>query len=115
MLDVLKEIAKTTIDAENPTAVMFGTVVGVNPLRVNVDQRFTLDEDFLVIAERLIHYEVDLQHVHPYDGGTTGEAIPPEPQKLIIRHRLRVGDKVILLRVQGGQQYVVLDRVGEEP
>ena len=69
------------IEAANPVAVMVGTITKTNPLEVNIDQRFTVDADFLIFTE------------------------------IFNQRVLQRGDKVILLRVQGGQQYVILDKV----
>lgn len=43
----------------------------------------------------------DLSHSHSYSG----------KKKFIVHNALKLGEKVILLRVQGGHQFVVLDRV----
>ncbi|MCW2277727.1 DUF2577 domain-containing protein [Heliophilum fasciatum] len=112
MLDAIKRAGLAAVEAGNPVAILFGTVTGVNPLEVNVEQRFTLTEDFLVVPERMIHYEVDLTHKHDYIDTPAGEkktqtALSP----LVIRKRLEVGENVLLMRVQGGQRYVILDRV----
>ena len=119
MIDVIKKAGLGAVEAGNPVAVIFGTVTKASPLEVNVDQRFTLTEDFLIIPESLTHFEVDLQHTHQYDDETgsgsstktTQPAEPDTPQNVAIRKGLEVGDKVILLRAQGGQRFVVLDRV----
>lgn len=79
LVTLIKQASLSAVDASNPVAVMFATVVKNNPLEVNVEQRFTLTRDFLVVADKA--------------------------------KNLVPGDKVILLRVQGGQQYVVLDKV----
>ncbi|MNW46028.1 hypothetical protein D3C74_233060 [compost metagenome] len=104
--DKIKQLGANAVHAGNPVAVMFGTVTGINPLEVNVDQRFTLDEDFLVITESLVRYEVDLKHRH--NGATMDDALV---DKVVIREGLKVGDSVLLLRMQGGQKYVVWDKV----
>jgi hypothetical protein len=117
LLSTLKKAAMDAVNAGNPAAVLFGEVSSVSPLEVIVDQRFTLPADFLIVPERLIHYEIDLYHDHEYTDEVgaatkiknTEKALPVMP--VIIRNRLRVGDKVLLLRIQGGQQYVVFDRL----
>ncbi|AZS14228.1 MULTISPECIES: DUF2577 domain-containing protein [Paenibacillus] len=106
--DKIRRLGSEAVGAGNPVAVMFGTVVKVNPLEVNVDQRFTLEEDFLVVTERLQRYEIDLKHKHDTSEAPTKEALL---EKVVIRKGLQVGDSVLLLRVQGGQKYVVWDRV----
>lgn len=76
-------------------------------LQIRIDQKQILSKQFFIIPESLTKYEVDLTHSHSIPNGSTGTALG----KLVIREGLKIGDKVLLLRVQGGQQYVVLDRV----
>lgn len=79
LVDVVKKAALDVIENNNPVAVFYGTVLNKSPLEINVDQRFTLTGDILVVAESA--------------------------------KDIAAGDKVIILRVQGGQQFVVLDKV----
>ncbi|MGG1635005.1 DUF2577 domain-containing protein [Paenibacillus sp. FSL K6-3182] len=97
LLESIKKAGAAAYAAGNPLAVMVGKVIQINPLEVNVDQRFTLSEDFLIIPESLVKYEVELQ----------------TSEKLVIRTGLEAGDAVLMLRVQGGQQFVVLDKVAK--
>lgn len=106
--DTIKRLGAGAIEARNPVAVMYGEVTKVDPLEILVDQRFTLESDFLDVTERLTRYEIDLKHNHIYSGGETEDALT---DKVVIREGLKVGDSVLLLRVQGGQKYVVLDKV----
>ncbi|KZS45695.1 hypothetical protein AWU65_07100 [Paenibacillus glucanolyticus] len=117
LLNTLKKAAVSAVAAGNPTVVMFGTVSSADPLEVNVDQRFTLPADFLIVPESLIHFEIDFHHDHEYtdDTGTgsstkkTESALPVKP--IVIRRGLKVGDKLLMMRVQGGQKFIILDRV----
>ena len=43
-----------------------------------------------------------------------GKTLPVENGYIILNRGLRTGDKVLLLRVQSGQKFVVLSRVFEE-
>jgi len=108
MLEAIKRAALTAMEAAGPVAVVFGTVTKANPLEVNVDQRFTLDADFLIVPESLTRLEIDLRHVHTAPGGMTGDALT-EP--VVIRPGLQIGDRVVLIRMQGGQKYLILDKV----
>ncbi|MEF3309524.1 DUF2577 domain-containing protein [Paenibacillus sp. GYB004] len=108
MQELTKQAAKDAVEAGAPCAVMFGNITNTNPLEVNVDQRFTIDADFLIVPEQLTRYEIDLRHNHTTGSGTTGDALT---DKVVIRTGLQQGDKVILLRVQGGQKYLILDKV----
>ncbi|WP_202915241.1 DUF2577 domain-containing protein [Paenibacillus paridis] len=95
LLDSIKKAGAAAHAAGNPMAVMIGKVTKINPLELNVDQRFTLTEDFLIVPESLTRFE----------------AVLPSSEKLLIRSGLEAGDAVLMLRVQGGQQFVVLDKV----
>ena len=109
MLDIIKRAATDAMHASNPVIVQPGTVVSINPLEVRLDQRLTLSEAFLIVPESLTRYEIDLSHVHKLSGSPDTEKALTD--KIVIRKGLAVGDAVILLRVQGGQKYVVFDKV----
>lgn len=96
LLDTIKQAGKDAIASDNPVAVLFATVTSTEPLEVNIGQRFSLDEHFLVVPESLTPAEI-----------TVGGAVYP------IRSGLVPGDRVILLRIQGGNRYLLLDKVVE--
>ncbi|WP_374713109.1 DUF2577 domain-containing protein [Symbiobacterium terraclitae] len=108
LLELIKRAAQDAVAASQPVQVHIGTVLSADPLQVQVDQRFILPAAALVVPESLVQHEADLSHSHPYPGGQTGAALT-EP--LVIRRGLAAGDQVLLLRVQGGERYVILDRV----
>jgi hypothetical protein len=89
-VDLIKQIAIKAVEATNPVNVLFGTVKSVDPLEIEIHQKLKLTKEFLVLTEQLTKYEVD---------------------SLVIRPGLNKGDKVVLMRVQGGHQFVVLDKV----
>lgn len=94
MLQMIKQAAIDAIESSKPVSVLFGTVTKTNPLEVNVDQRFTLDADFLIVPETLTRYVLNINST-----------------EYIIRKGLQVGDRVVLLRIQGGQKYLIVDKV----
>lgn len=108
LLETIKRAGVGAVEASNPVIILFGNVIKTNPLEVNVHQRLTLTEDFLMVPESLTRMEIDLKHSHTTSDGNTGDALTAP---VVIRKGLEVGDKVILLRVQGGQRYVILDKV----
>ncbi|WP_025950465.1 DUF2577 domain-containing protein [Geobacillus thermocatenulatus] len=81
LVDLIKNVAVKAVEATNPVDVLFGTVVSESPLEVQIHQKLKLTEEFLVITER------------------------------VTQANLKRADKVVLLRVQGGQQFIVLDKV----
>ncbi|RXI46260.1 hypothetical protein DP145_06690 [Clostridium tetani] len=103
MIDTIKKASMGAVGASNPVNILFGEVLSIEDFKIKVDQKLILDKDFFIIPESLIKYEVDLKHNHDSNNTALG--------KLVIREGLKQGDKVLLLRVQGGQQYVILDKV----
>lgn len=107
MIDIIKQASVGAVGASSPAAITFGEVLNVNEIKIKIDQKLILNKEFLIVPESLTKYEIDLTHAHAVTGGSTSNSL----NKIIIREGLNIGDKVILLRVQGGQSYIVLDKV----
>lgn len=90
-LNLIKEIAVKAVKAENPTLIVFGTVTSVSPLKINIEQKMTLSSSQLVLTRSVTNHRIN--------NDTVSES------------GLSTGDEVLLVRMQGGQKYVVLDRV----
>lgn len=80
--DSIKKLAAAAEDNAAPAAFLFGMVTGTDPLRVMMDSRFELGETFLVIPD------------HIREGG------------------FATGDSLVVLRNRGGEQYLILGKVG---
>ncbi len=81
MNEAIKRIALAAVKASNPVHLLYGTVTKVNPVEVQIHQKLMLTKEFLVFTQTFVDRT--------------------------IRH----GDKVVLIRMQGGQQFLVLDKV----
>ena len=99
LLQIIKKAAIEAVEASNPAKFMYGTVTAVSPLAIKIDQRFTVTEEFLILTKNVAKYEAVLF----LDG---------VQRDVLVDNSLKVGDKVMLLREQGGQKYVVIDKVG---
>lgn len=112
LIDVIKKAGVGAVNADNPVNFIFGTVSQEKPLEIEIHEKLKLTKEFLVLTERVTRYEVDLEHDHTNSGGVTTKALKDKLLKETpIRTGLKKGDKVVLARVQGGQQFVVLDKV----
>lgn len=118
----IKKAANDSIEANKPSGIYFGTVVGDAPLEIEIESKLILEEAHLVLLRNVTeHYiEMTVDHLTETRGGGSGWAefeIHDHEylgRKIFKVHKgLEIGEKVILARMQGGQQYVVLDRVGE--
>ena len=109
MLEQIKRISRQTGEAETPTRFLFGTVTKLSPLTVFVDSRFYLSGPGLAALRELDG------HSHTVSAQSTGETqlhvheVPEQDTE--DAGALAVGDKVVLLRNQGGQQYLMIGRV----
>ncbi len=117
MANLNEEIKKVAMGAYNesePSTFLFGTVSSASPLSINVDQKTNLTKEFLVLTNNVIDYEVEVEvdwsteletcstpHKHNVKG----------KKKIKILNALKVGEKVILIKQQGGQKYLVLDKI----
>ena len=122
LLQIIKKAAVEAVEASNPAKIMYGTVTAVSPLAIKIDQRFTVTEAFLILTKNVRDYEVEItldNWVTENKSGGSGESSFAShgheingKKKVTIHNALKTGDKVILLREQGGQKYVVIDKAG---
>ena len=126
--DFVKVIKKSAIEAvknSKPADIFYGTVQSISPLTIFIDQKLILSEKFLIIPESLTDYETEISFDDPsikqvfttWDMEETSESSPSKisfkekiKHKITVYNGLKAGETVILLRQQGGQKYMVLDR-----
>ena len=112
LVSAMKKAGVEANRADNPVSVCYGKVTNTSPLKVLVDQKMTLGAAQLVLTKNVTDYEVDVTvawetgvsetHTHALNG----------TKKMTIHNSLVKGDEVVLLRQQGGQKYIIIDRVG---
>ena len=130
LVEKIKKAAQEANEAAKPVNICFGEVVGKSPLKINVEQKMVLGEGQLVLTRNVTDYmttvtvqwEADedrARHKHKESGGNDTEYAEAAhthgivgQKNFLIHNALEVGDEVILLRQQGGQKYIVLDRIG---
>jgi hypothetical protein len=107
MIDIIKQAGIQAVGAGNPVEITFAEVISSEPLEIKLDQKLILTKEFFIIPETLTRYELELSHSHSIPGGSTA----PSLNKIVIREGLKSGDSVVILRVQGGDKYLILDKV----
>lgn len=120
LLQALKRAAVEAVEAGKPAAFCYGTVTSVGPLEIMTDQKLPLGEEQLELTRAVQDIWLDAEistHTENKSGGggyaefaSHKHAIKGR-KKLRIYNGLQVGEKVLLLRWQGGQKFLVLDRV----
>lgn len=146
LLQVMRSAAKGAIPQESRTDLIYGNVTGLLPIRINIENRFEVDESMLVLSPWCYDKTITLAiPAHGHDASTMDLEVPAhehmivdEPEKktsevasvsltpsitistnpsqeisIRVWDGLKIGDKVALLRVASGQQYIVLFKVGD--
>lgn len=112
LLNTMKQAGSKAVDAGCPVTVCFGKVLSASPLQVLVDQKMTLGSAQLVLTRNVTDYEVAVtidwktEQTEGHTHDITGK------KKLKVHNSLSAGDEVVLLRQQGGQKYIIIDKVG---
>lgn len=112
LVQLIKRIAVEAVQASKPCDYTIGTVTSASPLKIKISQTLELEEDFLHLARSVTDYETEItvkdwnteiasNHTHPIKG----------KKKIVIHSALKKGEKVLMIRKAGGQDYIVIDRV----
>ena len=95
MIELVKKAAVDAVAASDPVAFLTGKVTSAQPLKISVEQRLTLGKEHLMLS-----------------GLVKDQKIETENGTITLKLALKAGETVTLLRMQGGQKFFVLDRMG---
>jgi hypothetical protein len=129
LIEIIKKAAVDAVQASRPVNVVYGVVTSADPLKIQIDQKITLEEPFLVLTRNVTDYELEVTldhftesdadlnttHTHPdvvassFDS-THRHAITGK-KTITVHNGLKLNDKVVMMMSQGGQSYTVLDKV----
>lgn len=115
LLKLIKQAANDANSASKPVNVVFGTVIAADPLQVQLEQKIILEEDQLIVPEYLTDHDVDI-HIGDWETEESEEhkhKITGD-KKVTVLNALKAEDTVIMIRQQGGQQFLVIDRLPKE-
>lgn len=120
LIDIMKRASIDAMDNAQMCDLRYGQVVSIKPLKVQVTNLFTIPEALLVVPEHLTDHKVDVTinwTTGDKGGGSDMAAFASHnhsisgKKTMTVHGALKVGDKVALLRKQGGQSYFILDRI----
>lgn len=98
LVGAIKTAALEAVNNAQMCDLRYGTVTSVSPLKVKVTNQFVIPSSLLIVPQRLTDSKVEM-------------VIDGETKTVTIKNALKTGDKVALLRKQGGQSYFILDRI----
>lgn len=120
LIPIIKKAAIDAVNASKPTAIVYGKVISSSPLKINIEQKMTLTAAQLVLTRNVSDYKVfmTVDHETEYKSGGTGDSSFAShnhaytgKKEFTVHNSLVVGDEVIMIQIQGGQKYIVIDRV----
>lgn len=134
-VELMKEAAVGAMGSTKPFSFSLGLVLSANPLKVQIDQKLTLGENQLLLTNNVRDYYVKLTTCGESKGQADGTAhktektvrppTAPEDYGAFDNHdheykgdkwfkvnlALKTGETVLLIRLDGGQKYIILDRL----
>ncbi len=125
LVELIKKAAMDAADAAQASDFCYGTVTSVIPLKILVEQKMELTAAQLVLCRNVTNYLTTVtvtvegaDWLTEEKGGGSGDSAYEKhnhnikgTKSIIINNALKSGEKVVLIRKKGGQEYLVLDRV----
>lgn len=114
LVQSMKKAAVDAVDATKPVNVYFGEVRTVSPLTINVEQKMVLGESQLILTRNVTDFEtmVTMNWESEEAGRESHNHMIAGQKQITIHNALEADEEVILIRQQGGQKFIVLDRIG---
>jgi hypothetical protein len=98
LIQLIKTAALEAVENSQMCDLRYGKVINTSPLKVQITNQLVLPESTLIVPERLTNHSVSV-------------TVDSETKRVSVNNALKVGDKVALLRKQGGQSYFILHRI----
>ena len=98
LLETIKTAAIDAINTTKPVEIVLGIVLSVAPLKIELEQKLSLSETFVIVPEELTNRTVKI-------------IIDDVEKEIEIKNALQVGDKLALAKIQGGQKYLIISRL----
>lgn len=126
VVDTIKAITTGVMENSHLSNVFRGKVTSVSPLEISINNQVTLSGMFLILTNAVKDHDVDIMvswetvnNTHQHENGNDGKPTDEHThnhmvwgrKRITIYNGLTMGEEVLLLRLQGGQDYVVLDRI----
>lgn len=98
LVRTMQSISKNANLADYPADIMPGTVVSVSPLKIQVEKRFEITGDMIIVPEHLTDHEISV-------------TVETNTISIKVHGALKEGNRVQLIRQHGGQKFMIIDKV----
>lgn len=108
LADVLHQMMEQSYGALSPTDLSIGTVTSESPLSVSINPEMApIKSELLYLTWPVISHVVKLPTINIPKVGAV------DLGEVEVTRALQKGDRVIMLRVQRGQKFIILSRIEE--
>lgn len=104
ILRIVKKAAVDAVRAMKPMAHIIGIVEKESPLTVRINQKIVLTKEHLLLTDIVRDRIVAVSNA---DDQTQSK------KQYTVHGALKAGERILLLRCEGGQKYIILTRMEE--
>lgn len=110
---LIKQAAVEAVNAKDPMSLKIGEVISSDPLKISINQKITIPSSQILLTSSVRNFTVyeSIGDSTESDSSKKLTYTNDEGNKFVANFSLKVGEKVILLRCDGGQKFIVLDRL----
>ena len=122
LIRIMKKASLDAVESTKPVNVVFGKVTSESPLKILVEQKITLTAAQLILTRNVTDFNNEITVIdwttENRSGGSGYDSFSSHNhdligrKKIIVHNALKAGEEVVLIRQQGGQKYIVIDRLG---
>ena len=98
LVRLIKRAAVDAVMARDPMCVKIGEVTATSPLAIRINQKIHVPAQQLMLTSAVCDHEV-------------AQTSAGTKNTVTVHQGLQKGDRVLLLRCDGGQRFIVLDRL----
>lgn len=104
--------------ANTTTDIVFGKVIAVGPLQVQLSNNMILPNSLLMLGRHVGKYKVKVTYPDRavtsinFDGKTYAVDDKVRTEVVTIDESLKVGDGVAMIRADGGQSFYIFEKLG---
>ncbi len=111
LVEVIQEIVIETVDVTKPMEALLGLVVSVEPLKISLTDNFVISAEAIKLVRNVTDFEVEVEVDLETEKAQSHSHNIRGKKMLKTYNGLKVGEKVLIYRWQGGKRYIVVDRI----
>lgn len=111
LIESIKKVSSGVRDAQENVEIVYGKVINEVPVKIQIGQKLILDEKRLIFTDNARKIEKSVEVSWSTESSEGHSHSIKGKKKMTEDNSLKNGEMVVMLKMQGGQKYVVLSRV----